>query len=240
MSWSSITEVASFRDERKRTSMELYCTCSQLQGYNLADINALVSMKAPHNIAFPDSIEPADEELQVGLGRYIKYMCGMWELATTPLPLPPPLPLPFSSYFHSSPSLIMFLSLPFHSPPSSSLHSSTSLFPTPTFPPPSYHFLPCLLSLLFHHSTHACRWIATHVAVVMADFAARTWTVMGMRMRMTLRMMLPVSHVTCCHGHWCVGEMGGRTSPLALLSTAVDYRKMSCDLDHVPAMYVRL
>jgi len=44
MSWISITEVASFRDERKRTSMELYCTCSQLQGYNLADINALVSM----------------------------------------------------------------------------------------------------------------------------------------------------------------------------------------------------
>lgn len=78
------------------------------------------------------------------------------------------------------------------------------------------------------------------MAVVMADFAARSWTVMGMRMRMTLRMMLPVSHVTCCHGHWCVGGMGGRISPLALLSTAVDYRKMSCDLDHVPAMYVRL
>ena len=76
------------------------------------------------------------------------------------------------------------------------------------------------------------------MAVVMADFAARTWTVMGMRM--TLRMMLPVSHVTYCHVHWCVGEMGGRTSPLALLSTAVDYGKMSCDLDHVPAMYVRL
>ena len=57
---------------------------------------------------------------------------------------------------------------------------------------------------------------------------------------MTPRMTSPVSHVTCSHGHWCVGGMGGRTFPPALLSTAVDYRRMSCDPDHVPAMCVKL